>query len=121
MAKRRARKGCDCIFCNSKCPECGSINVTVTYRPCIEYVNGIEDQINLERGVDWIEMECEDCGEQFQTNEWSEESRLEKLRIALGEILGMAGVIRCDHKKGGKIDVRRYDVKTSEVGKGGDR
>ncbi len=120
MAKRR-NTDCDCIFCNSECPECGSTAITVRYRPGIQYDNCTGDVIRFERNEDWIEVTCIGCGGEFESDQWNKDPRLDRLLSALGRTL-LADVIKCEHKEGGTIDVSHYEVKSVIVKpKGGDR
>ena len=122
MARKNQKSMCtgkECIFCNSKCPECGSINVTVTYRPCYQYTNDEKDRLILSRQEDRIELECEECGEQ-SSSEWEEDPRLDNLMIALGRALNLASEVECKHRRNGEIEVKHYEWQSVEP-KGGDR
>ena len=58
MAKKRKghKKNCDCIFCSSKCPQCGSSKIKVTFWPMFRYDNDDEDLIMISRGTDRIDL-----------------------------------------------------------------
>ena len=47
MAKQKTKtcQGNDCIFCCSVCPECGSNNIEVNFKPILEYKNDASDKI----------------------------------------------------------------------------
>jgi len=38
-------KECDCVFCQSKCPTCGSPDIVVTMLPRLGYENKYENRL----------------------------------------------------------------------------
>lgn len=79
----------NCIFCNSKCPECGSISVRVKYSVSYEYENDENDKILISPELGGVELECRSCGEQFQNTEWKSDERLDKLWQAIGKAIDL--------------------------------
>jgi ribosomal protein S27E len=52
----------NCIFCLSKCPECGSRNIQVRFKPEFEYSYEEGDEsIDIRWDDESIEVHCEDC------------------------------------------------------------
>ena len=76
-------KKCDCIFCHSKCPECGSINIDVEFKLSYEYSNGAQDVIAMHWRDSGIEIKCRDCGETYRHDDWERDERLEPLHAAI--------------------------------------
>lgn len=85
MAKKNHKPKCDCLFCNSKCPECGSTAINVRFRVEYEYSNDSTDHISVYQNEDSIELECEDCGSDF----FEHDPRLNPLRHALHRYLDL--------------------------------
>ena len=54
-------KECNCIFCKSKCPECGAEDIEVTYSPIFNYHNDTEDRIFISLVGESIELACSEC------------------------------------------------------------
>jgi Zn finger protein HypA/HybF involved in hydrogenase expression len=102
------KTGCGkCIFCLSQCPECGSRNVSVRYQPEIEYDysegdNNISISINEER----LEITCEDCGDFFETDSFSNE--YSPLVEAIQETINLSDHMSAERKKNGKIELKHY-------------
>ena len=72
MAEKKMCQGEDCIFCNSKCPECGSINVNVKVNFVYEYSNGQMNKLYLSQDFEKILLTCEECGERFGDEDFFE-------------------------------------------------
>jgi hypothetical protein len=47
MAKKKPHKNCDCLFCSSVCPECGSPDIRVSYKPEYQFDNDTENVIRI--------------------------------------------------------------------------
>ena len=59
------QKECDCLFCNSKCPGCGSDDVGVLFRPTFIYDNDTNDSIDIAYVDVEAELTCNECGMMF--------------------------------------------------------
>jgi hypothetical protein len=94
---------CDCVFCNSKCPECGSIDIEYEFKATFRCRNTEQNEITLERGEDGIELECQNCGKWIEEPENSINNKLGSLTIALDRALNLPDFITFAHNKGGKI------------------
>lgn len=60
--KTRSCKGDICVFCNSKCPVCGSTDIDVRYAPVYELKNDPPNHISVHMTGSGIELMCYDCG-----------------------------------------------------------
>ena len=96
MAKKKHEPKCDCLFCNSKCPECGSEAIHVRFKVEYEYDNDSTDHISIFQNEDDIELECEDCGSDF----FEHDPRLNPLRRALYKYLDIPGNQSFDIEEG---------------------
>ena len=96
-----AKEECDCLFCNSKCPECGSEAIHVTFQPSYEYDNDTENRIFIFSIEDCIKVECDDCGGSFGEHETDQ--RLHPLIRALRQYLNLPGNKSFRNKHGGGI------------------
>ena len=74
---------CDCIFCNSECPECGSINIKVNFNVGYEYNNNIEDRIVIKNPGRYLRIHCKACGEISERGLNNEMEKLKALEEAL--------------------------------------
>ena len=94
MGKQHGYCG-ECIFCNSKCPLCGSINVNIDFKLQYSYSNGAENHIlcNTTEPAE-IEMECYDCGEFVE----DDDERLFGLRKAIES--AMPNALECKWSDG---------------------
>ena len=97
-----AKKECDCIFCNLKCPECGAEEIEMTYSPVFTCHNDMKDNIIFDRDADRIELNCDECGAWLTYEDDSE--KLEHLRKVLDEKLQISHSIHFT-----------YDEKHSEI------
>jgi hypothetical protein len=61
------KKECECLFCNAKCPECGSDNVTVRYEPIFEFENDSHNRIDIYMVGARVSLSCLSCYEDFET------------------------------------------------------
>lgn len=75
MVNKKHMKECDCPFCNSECPECGSNAVHVTFNVQFEYTNDTDGFILISHTGDDIELRCEACSGVFA----GADQRLERL------------------------------------------
>jgi hypothetical protein len=94
---------CDCIFCNSKCPECGSIDIEFKYKAVFQCENTEQDEITLEHDEDEVELQCRNCGGWIEEPGYSVNNRLGGLSMALDRALDLPCFMTLTHKKGGKI------------------
>jgi hypothetical protein len=103
--KKQEHELCGCIFCCSKCPECGDTDIEIVYRPEFVLSNDIEDQLHfLVRGTD-IELNCNGCGVSLS----DKDERLYPLKNALWETLGIGSHLQ--EIKHGKIKGTSYICK----------
>ena len=91
MAKHK--KECDCIFCNSKCPKCGSETISVKFKMTWEYNNDALNDIEINHVDDSIEVECKDCREEYHLGEWGNDQRLLPLRNAILKEIDLPQII----------------------------
>ena len=114
-------KNCDCIFCNSKCPECGSTDIRVKYLIEYEYENHMEDHITVSQDIAGVYLLCNSCGEEmsdsisFWVDDYSfhisePDERLEPLSKALFEVY--PNLKEFSYKGGGEISVSDSTVKS---------
>jgi hypothetical protein len=82
-----AKKECDCIFCNFKCPLCGAEEIEITYSPVFTCSNVARDIIIISRDTDGLELNCQECDTWLDYENDSE--KLEPLRKALNKRLGI--------------------------------
>lgn len=101
-------KTCPCLYCNSKCPECGSTNIAVKFQPTFEYENETQNRIFIIRGADSLEVYCHNCGETFFMDECHENESLEALRKALDDLLNLPHNIEAPIDGGGEVDSEPY-------------
>ena len=93
MAKHKEE--CDCLFCTSKCPECGSTAISVRFNMKWEYDNEDLNMIHISQNENSIEVDCEDCGETFELGEYGfgDDKRLLPLRKVLLKELDLPRMI----------------------------
>ena len=101
MAKKT--KPCDCVFCNSKCPECGSTEIHVEYTLKYEYDNDTEDSILVPSPEVSLTLQCFNCG---YWNPGNSDDRLKLLSKALWEHLGVQPITFIHHKDHGEIETK---------------
>lgn len=101
----------ECIFCTSKCPECGSTNIEVKYSISGSYQNDIQNVLALNHEIERLEMICEDCGECFEHSEWGKDERLSKLIKAIYEFFNFPTFVSMDEPdENGAIKFKRTYV-----------
>ena len=121
--KPKEKEKCDCLFCNSKCPECGSEAISVTFKPQYKYGNDEEDHIDIFRIEDIIEVECADCGGTFEQDMHRVDDRLNSLIQSLYQALALPKHMSFTHKHGGNIESENYRIVSTPFNgnrKGGD-
>lgn len=64
---------CDCIFCQSRCPECGSNNVEVEFTPTYYYKNNVLNEIQPQIRRVRLVVTCEACGGRFAAGKEGED------------------------------------------------
>ena len=100
MGKKDKAK-CDCLFCNSKCPQCGSTLIHVKLGIEYEYDNDSMDKITIQQSNDYIELECEECGNFFVQDTFDGGvSDLDSLSNALLKTLNQPHKIACKIDRG---------------------
>jgi hypothetical protein len=97
----------ECIFCVSKCPECGYTEIDVDFKVVCMYGNFKEDVIDRHQSINEIELKCRKCGESFKDDEYGRDERLSALSKAIEDV-HVAHVIRLTHKEGGELDVQKF-------------
>ena len=107
MAMKKHESKCDCIFCNSKCPGCGSEAIDVEFNVQFKYKNNSTDWISVNRIQDSIILECAGCGREFDS-EFEHDAELNPLRQALSRGLVLPGETTFDCNDG-KIEVTQYE------------
>jgi ribosomal protein S27E len=59
-------KTCDCIFCNFKCPECGSTDIYVRFKAETLITSFVRNKLKFSfDGFRDFEVECHYCGETY--------------------------------------------------------
>lgn len=116
--KVRKKKYCgECIFCNSKCPACGSEDVNVTFRPEYTYSNSTHNFIRMGSGVYQAALECNDCGEEADPDS----PAMEKLAWAINRDINIPHVYEISiTPRSNKIHVETYRVGAAVTRKRGD-
>jgi hypothetical protein len=118
-ATRKMCKGGDCIFCTSKCPECGSDRVRARFKPVFEYENGSENQIviSTQSSSPEIELDCDECGRSFSSDEYDEDETLWPLTKALNNVLDVPSYVDIKHdSETGEIEInKRYIVSAENI------
>ncbi len=84
-----------CIFCLSKCPECGSTDIHVKYRVEFVYNNDMEDNLHIESDLIYSQIYCHDCGEEIEGSD----KRLEKLNIILESLASSTMEVNIENRK----------------------
>ena len=77
MSKKHEYCG-NCVFCLSKCPECGSTDVDVSGYTRFSYRKYTQDEIDMGIKLIDVNLECNDCGAGKDLN-------LEKLKDAIDD------------------------------------
>ena len=94
----KPEKQCECLFCNTRCPECASLDVMVKFIPHISYDNQYENRIIFDvEGLRKLQMECKKCGKVSSSKE------LQLLKKALKETLCFCAL----HKPNGRIRIEK--------------
>ena len=104
------KENCDCLFCNSKCPECGSTDITVKYQPTFEYENSTRNLIMINRGTDCLEVQCQQCGAEFKMDEFTTDHEIEPLRKALSATLKIPSCIHIPIDDYGGIEPEEHKI-----------
>ncbi len=103
-------KTCDCLYCNSKCPECGSTKISVKYWPAFEYENDTRNNIHITRGIDQLELECLECGAWIKPWDGEQDKRLSRLQHALSKILDLPSGMTVPIDGDGGIKTESYKI-----------
>lgn len=110
MTIKQDHSECDCIFCNSKCPECDSTDVRVQFKLGFSYENDTEDSISLSREPGEIELICEECDTWIISN--FNEGRLDKLLSILSQAIDPPSELSANIGENGKIEYVKKRFKT---------
>ena len=107
------QKQCGCLFCNSKCPECGSESISVEFTVKYEFANSSKDSIHVSQTEDMIELQCDHCGSDFGESDFygDDDPRIEPLRLALFKALDLTAncTLKC---KDGEIRSEQFVMKS---------
>lgn len=63
--KSEKKDKCDCVFCNSKCPECGSEQVSVRFLMGYEYNNDTHNELCFGGAGTYVKLKCHGCEKVF--------------------------------------------------------
>ena len=121
MAKTK-HENCDCIFCNSKCPVCGSINVRVKFIIEGEYANSTEDQITIVHNIVGVRVKFNQCRaetlddiyfleSEFEFDTDETDDKLVPITKALMKVYPK--VVKHNYEGDGHIKETQYNVKTT--------
>jgi hypothetical protein len=105
--KHEFSQECDCIFCNSKCPKCGSLDIEVNFKLGFSYINDTKDSINLDCTDEEIELECNTCGERITGGSYREDRRLDALLSGLIIAINLPDSIASEIDQDGNISYRQ--------------
>jgi len=104
-----AEEKCSCIFCNSKCPQCGAKNIKVTYSPVFSFHNDSENYIIINRRSDRLELLCLECDALIDHDALGPAAeKLERLTKCLSDSLGIP--ITTDFKFQDHGDIESFHV-----------
>ena len=103
--KAKSTKKCDCLFCNSKCPGCGSPAISVLFAPWWEYSEPKGDQISITRAGYSIQVDCLECNNRFEINEYSRDERLVRLGDILDDLFETSDGVEVERRENGEIEV----------------
>jgi len=106
IASNKIESTCKCLFCNSKCPICGSTSICVRLRVEYNYHNDSKNIIYINQDDDFVEIECMACGEFIEND-----PRLEPLRQALFKSLNLPqGSIEFPIDDHGEIGMKEFKL-----------
>ena len=109
----------ECIFCNSKCPECGSTRISVKFDTKNEYENDWEDTIKVYQHVEVTGLKCDHCDLDID-KEWDfpdeeELKLLEPLETALNK--HYADMVEFTHNNETRaIEKQEFDIESRRKG-----
>ena len=95
---------CDCLYCHSKCPSCGSQNISVEFTVKYTFDNNFEDRIFIQRGEDSLSLQCNGCGETFESNKLSTDPRISCLSNSIMGLVSPNLVTVAEHQDDGHIE-----------------
>ena len=110
------KKKCDCIFCNFKCPVCGAEEINITYSPVFTCSNNENNIITFKQDLKKLELNCQECGEWLNSENFEDRDKLENLIIALDNLqLDLSHSIECkynedDHSISINHDHSRWEI-----------
>lgn len=108
---------CDCLFCHSKCPECGSTRIQVEFNIECYYDNHFEDTIRIFQSIKVTELQCRDCDLEIETEWGPDEDQiglLEPLEKALRKHYAHGREFNYDNDKG-SITFEEFNVETKII------
>ena len=59
---KKTWRDCDCLWCNSRCPECEETGIIVQFTIQGFYINDQQDAITVEVPTVHVSVQCEKCG-----------------------------------------------------------
>ena len=104
---------CDCIFCQSKCPECRSREVEVDYIIRQGY-HPKPDKIKIDSDMQDLTIRCSNCEKEFSSYDDKYEEEMSGLEGALGKmgVFGIDGIVR---DKDGQISSYKREMVEKET------
>lgn len=108
--KLKKHEDCACIFCKSKCPECGSVDVKVRFKPEYRYKNNQEDLIRIQLVAHRAELDCNECGKYFETHD----AHMAPLARVIAKVLDFNVLYEVPISKNMKISTKIYRAPESK-------
>jgi len=102
--ENQKHESCDCIFCLSHCPDCGSSNINVRFKPEFNYSYEDGDEfINVEYDYDKVEIHCQNC------DYWQRTDNSLLLNF-ISSALDLPSDLFIERKEDRTIAIRRYNT-----------
>jgi hypothetical protein len=120
IKKDKEQKGCgECISCLSVCPECGSGDIDVEFKPVFQYYGDIKKSKSLviSRDNSSIKMYCNDCDFEFDGNFDEDNHGFFRLEKSISNLLGISDEYHCEIADDGNLKVTPYKVTCELVGR----
>ena len=105
MGKTKEHIDCDCIFCNSKCPECGSENIQVSFRPRYRFLNSNKNCITVTCKFYNGEIKCFECKAFLASRPVRSAKHLDKLTKQLLKVLDLPLKTRIKIEDNGEVTI----------------
>ena len=102
LKEKESDSNCNCIFCQSKCSECGSKHVNVRFKPEFEYsFEEGENTIDISYDYYLIELHCQDC-------DHHEETYHSPLVSFISKCLELPSGVYVTRNKDKKVEIKQY-------------